>query len=107
MANKQYKLYFDTSDRKKIIVILFLNKKKVSQQASEQHYTSQILLPLIEEILKKEKITFQDIKEIEFNIGPGSYTGLKVGAAVANSLGFLLEIPVNGQINKTVLPVFE
>ena len=34
---------------------------------------------------------------MELNIGPGSYTGLRVGAAVANALGFALQIPVNGK----------
>lgn len=39
---------------------------------------------------------FKGITAIEVNTGPGSFTGTRVGVAVANALGFALDIPVNG-----------
>lgn len=57
--------------------------------------TSSSLLPLIEEALRENNLTFEDITEIIVAAGPGSFTGLRVGAAVANALGYLLGIPVN------------
>ena len=40
---------------------------------------------------------FKDLKEVEVEIGPGSFTGLRVGVSVANALGYSLNIPVNGK----------
>lgn len=68
--------------------------KKVSES---RVLKSQMVLPMIEEILKEQKLTLHDITEITVATGPGSFTGLRVGATVANALGYLLDIPVNGK----------
>ncbi len=87
------KLYIDTSDREKIIV--GIDSKKIETKVHER--SSQRLLPFIDEVLEKNKFTVKDITEIEVNTGPGSFTGIRVGVAVANTLGFVLGIPVNGK----------
>jgi len=95
------KLYIDTSDREQIIV--GLNEKRFRSEAKENK--SQKLLPFIVEILTKEGRTFKDLKEIEVNLGPGSFTGLRVGVSVANALGWTLGIPVNGlDVSKGKVP---
>jgi tRNA threonylcarbamoyladenosine biosynthesis protein TsaB len=85
------KLYIDTSDREKIVV--GIDGKNYETNSKEG--ASQKLLPFIEEILKKNKKTLKDIKEIEVNKGPGSFTGLRVGIAIANTLAWQLNILVN------------
>lgn len=87
------RLYIDTSDREEIIV--GLDEKKYKQNAKDG--TSQRLLPFIQEVLKKEKKDFKDISKIEVNVGPGSFTGLRVGVSVANALGWALGVSVNGK----------
>ena len=87
------KLFIDTSDREKIVV--GVGDKRFETKAKEG--ASQRLLPFIDEVLKKEGISFKDIKEIEVDTGPGSFTGLRVGVSVANALGWGLGIPVNGK----------
>ena len=87
------KLYIDTSDREKIII--GLGDERFEEKPNQT--TSQRLLPFIEEILKKEGKNFKDIKEIEVNTGPGSFTGLRVGVSVANALGWSLGIKVNSK----------
>jgi tRNA threonylcarbamoyladenosine biosynthesis protein TsaB len=95
------KLYFDTSDRNKIIISL--NKKYWEFVRNQK---PQDLVGLIQQTLKKERISLRNIKEIEVNLGPGSFTGLKIGVSVANALGFALDIPVNGK-RQLVLPTYE
>ena len=87
------KLYIDTSSSEKITV--GIDNEKFETAAKEK--TSQKLLPFIDEILKKKGKTPKDITEIEVATGPGSFTGLRVGVAVANTLGWVLKIPVNGE----------
>lgn len=87
------KLSIDTSSSKKIIVEL--DNEKFETGAREDK--SQKLLPFIDELLKKKGKKINDVKEIEVNIGPGSFTGLRVGVSVANAIGWALGIPVNGK----------
>jgi len=87
------KLFIDTSSSEKIIV--GLNEKKFETEAKKG--ASQRLLPFIVELIEKKRKKLEDIKEIEINTGPGSFTGLRVGVSVANALGWALGIPVNGK----------
>ena len=91
------KLYIDTSQREEILVSLDEEVVKTNSKKEK----SQRLLPFIDEVLKKKKLTLKDLTGIEVNTGPGSFTGLKVGVSVAQALGWSLNIPVNGKnINK-------
>ncbi len=87
------KLYIDTSDREKVIVGIDKAKFETSLEARN----SQKILYFIDEILKRNNFTVQDIKEIKVNTGPGSFTGLRIGIAIANTLAFGLGITVNGK----------
>lgn len=96
-------LYIDTSDNKKITVALEINGEKIQNTKQTDTWTSQILLPMIDDLLKNKNIAVNKLTEINIHIGPGSFTGLRVGVAVANTLGWLLHIPVNktsGVVNK-------
>jgi tRNA threonylcarbamoyl adenosine modification protein YeaZ len=96
------KLVIDTSDMKKVVVSLKKEEVLVDQRGECNEYGSQVLLPLITKILEKNNLKFEDLEGIEVNEGPGSYTGLRVGASVAQALGFSLNIPVNGKLNQPV-----
>lgn len=96
-------LHINTQDRKVIRVILKYNRKILDDLSEENEYGSQVLLPLITKLLKKNNLDFKDLKGIELDSGPGSFTGLKVGAAVANALAFSLKIPVNNKQIETGL----
>lgn len=87
------KLYIDTSNREKTIVRL----GEVELSKNSQILHSQVVLPMIEELLKKGNKKITDITEIEVFVGPGSFTGLRVGVSIANALGYALKIPVNGK----------
>lgn len=102
------KLYIDTTKKDEVIVQLKNVKGEVTDQIiKSQQKGSQVLLPIIDKIFKKNKKKLEDIKMIEVNTGPGSFTGTRVGVAVANALGFALGIPVNGKIGKIVEPIYE
>lgn len=50
----------------------------------------------IDQFLKKNKVGLKDLKAIAVFRGPGSFTGLRVGISVANTLAWVLKIPVIG-----------
>lgn len=95
-------LKIDSTKREKITVSL-----DRTALVKEQKLGSQVLLPLIVKILKKQKATFADISKIEVNPGPGSFTGTRVGVAIANALGFALGVSINGKKGKIALPKYE
>lgn len=105
---ESYVLYINTIEREKVEISLtnIFSAKKYALEVSRQT-GSQALIPAILRLLKKTRIDISQIDEIEVNVGPGSFTGTRVGVTVANVLGFALQIPVNGKVGKIVSPVYE
>lgn len=93
-------LYINTKDSGVVKATLKDKGQEIECLKTENKFGSQALLPLIMEILKRNKQDFKDLEGIELEIGPGSFTGLRVGAAVAQTLSFALNIPLNGIVNK-------
>lgn len=89
-------LIIDTSSNKEVIVGLEIDGKKYTLSRPVDRKT-QAVLPLTEKLLKKHRLELKDLTGIKVNPGPGSFTGLRVGVSVANALGYLLKIPVNGK----------
>ena len=101
-------LKIDSTNKEEITVELIDEKSgKSSELVETQKPGSQVLLPMIVQILKKNKISFSDLTAVEVNPGPGSFTGTRVGVSIANALGFALDIPVNGKKGKIVVPIYE
>lgn len=51
----------------------------------------------IEDLLKQESLNWHDIQAIAVFKGPGSFTGLRIGASVANALAIGLGVPIIGK----------
>ncbi len=96
-------LHIDTKDQKMVRVSLKKDKKAIKSLSEGNTYGSQVLLPLIVELLQTTNYNLQTLTGIKVETGPGSFTGLRVGASVANALGFALKIPVNGKQLETGL----
>jgi len=55
---------------------------------------SEKLMPLIEKLLEDMEIKIQDIDVIAISEGPGSYTGLRIGASIGKSLACAINVPI-------------
>ena len=89
------KLIIDTRSNEKTIIALVVDGKRMEESLQTNHTHSQAVLPLIEKIITQQHISLSDITYIEVPVDTGSYTGRRVGAAIATTLGILLNIPVN------------
>ena len=100
-TKEKLKLFIDTSNNKKTVV-RFGDKEIIEKYDNPRE---QKLLELIDKLLAKTKTKKENIGEIQINLGPGSYTGLRVGCSVANTLAWALGIKVNGK--NVVKPKYE
>lgn len=90
-------LYIDTKDSKKISVCVGDGNKKYCEKEVANKLLAQTTLPLIQKLLKKNNLKIDDVSEIIVEKGPGSFTGLRVGVSIANTLSFSKAIKVNGK----------
>lgn len=98
-------LYIDSRDNKNTIVSIINNGKKISLSSSKTH--AQTILPLIKELLNQNNLGIKDIDRIAVKPGPGSFTGIRVGVAIANALSFALLKEVNDKnIGNFQTPVY-
>lgn len=57
---------------------------------------SQTLLPMIDEIFRMTGLDKNILEAIAVTLGPGSFTGLRIGAATAKGLALALDLPIIG-----------
>lgn len=96
------KMYLDTSTN---IAKLKLDDKYYEKDLG--HDMAEKLLEFIHEKLQENHADWHDISEIEFMSGPGSFTGLRIGASIVNTLSQELNIPLkdhHGKVYKIIQP---
>ena len=52
------------------------------------------LLPFVDEVLKQSGVSMSEINGVAVSIGPGSYTGLRIGVSTAKGIAYTAGIPV-------------
>jgi len=57
---------------------------------------SERIIPLLDEILKRNGMAIRDVDGIAVSIGPGSFTGIRVGVSTGRGLAQSLGIPIVG-----------
>ena len=65
---------------------------KFHEENTMKHASS--LIPTIDKLLGKIKIKLKDISAIAISIGPGSFTGLRIGVATVKGINMALGIPI-------------
>jgi tRNA threonylcarbamoyl adenosine modification protein YeaZ len=78
-------LFIDTTQ--KTCNLCLFEKTKIYDKFSIEtnNNLTDIVVELIEKLLKKNKIKRSDIKVIYLTVGPGSFTGVRVGTLIAKA----------------------
>ena len=77
----------------------------VERRADRPMRHAEQLAPLIEHALSEAGLVRQELTAIAVGVGPGPFTGLRVGLVTARTLAHALELPVYGVCSLDVLAV--
>lgn len=69
-------------------VVVAKNRQVLASLVSDNQRSCDNYMGLVDECLKKANLTINDIDEIAVNLGPGSFTGLRVAVTIAKAFGF-------------------
>lgn len=89
-------LIIDTSSAYCLLAILEDGKLYAQTLFLHENRLSHSLLTQIRALLKDAQLSLQEIEQIAVGVGPGSYTGTRVGVIVARSLSYALKLPLRG-----------
>lgn len=70
-------------------VAVYLEDREYSKQSAR-------LIPLIEKALKKANLQYSALTHVVSTVGPGSFTGIRIGLATARGIAFAMSIPCLG-----------
>jgi len=87
-------LAIDTSSNVATAAIAEDNKLICEYTLNHKKTHSQKLMPMIEELFSACEMTVHDIDAIAATVGPGSFTGLRIGIATAKALAHAADKPV-------------
>ncbi len=94
-------LTIDTASDLNSVAVLLNGETLSVRQLKSERGQGEVLFSLIQEVLNEAKKTPADLTHIVASIGPGSFTGVRIGLATARALGLALNIPVIGIDNFT------
>src|SRR5687767_2291411 len=85
------------TDKPEAEIGLFDGDKQLIYEEWEAHrQLSSTILIKIRELLESQGMDWADIEGLICFIGPGSFTGLRIGVTVANTMSATLDIPISG-----------
>lgn len=98
-------LAFDTATPAVTVALHDGERVVAERSAVDAMRHGELLAPAISAVLDEAGLVRQDVTAVAVGVGPGPFTGLRVGLMTARTLGAVLEIPVYGVCTLDVLAV--
>lgn len=89
-------LAFDTTTAACSVAIWQDGTSRAVFHQALMHGQAEALVPAIEQTLSEARLSYVDLDRIAVTVGPGSFTGVRVGLATARGLGAATGCPVIG-----------
>ena len=86
-------LAIDTSSEN-CSVALFSQNSITSECESAPRNHTQRILPMVKSVIANQGLALSDLDAVAFGCGPGSFTGIRISAGIAQGLAFGLNCPV-------------
>ena len=89
-----YTLFIDTHGDQ-VLTVLYKDSQVFKfevENAPQNHCTYAI--PILAKLINSADIKIKDVNEIFVVIGPGSFTGVRIGVTIAKTLAYTLNIPI-------------
>ncbi len=94
MVKNQKILAIETSNELCSAALVFDQNNFDERNILLKHVHSEKLIPAIDELLNSNKISAKDLTSIAVSIGPGSFTGLRIGLTAAKAIAFASDLPI-------------
>lgn len=89
-------LAIDTSSKRCSVAILEDSNILINLYNDDEKTHSVKLMPMVEEAFQKTNLTLEDIQLLACCVGPGSFTGVRIGIATIKAFADVTNIPVVG-----------
>lgn len=89
-------LLIETSTERGLIALIENQKVVVSKELPFGYNQSKYLMPELDHIVQSYGLNRHNLDCIAVGIGPGSYTGIRIGVSVAKSLAYAWQLPLIG-----------
>ena len=94
-------LAIDTSSKNCSVSIVEVQENKkfniIAQENSDDERTHSVkLMPMVDDMLKKSNLSLNDIDLLACCLGPGSFTGIRIGIATIKAFADAKNIPTVG-----------
>ena len=74
---------------------------KISYEAWQRQ--SEMMVTEIDKILKRNKVDKKELDDVVVGIGPGSYTGVRIGVTIAKTIAYALKIKLYAKSSLSLL----
>ncbi|MFD1805834.1 tRNA (adenosine(37)-N6)-threonylcarbamoyltransferase complex dimerization subunit type 1 TsaB [Pasteurella oralis] len=95
-------LALDTSTEACSVALLYKGEKTSLDELAQRTHTQRIL-PMVDTLLAQSGISLKQVDGLVFGRGPGSFTGVRVGAGIAQGLALGADLPVIPISNLTAM----
>lgn len=88
-----YSLLIDTHD-KELLICLYKDNDVLDKEVNNTMNHASKCMPIIYDVLSRNNLDVHNLNEIIVVTGPGSFTGVRIGATIGKMLAYTLNIPI-------------